>query len=116
MKFKTQWNSNEFPSNYEKVSSLSMTIPDQSMTVKEIMDRYARGLPVSGERVPVYHGEEFVPPELEKMDLSEIEDLKLKVFQDIADLKSKIRGVRPASYTQISIPLDDKANGDNSAQ
>lgn len=117
MKFKTPWNSHEFPSNYEKVSSVSMTIPDQSMTVKEIMDRYARGLPVNGERSPVYHGEEFVP-DLERMDLSEIEDLKSQVTADIKELQSRLGGVRPTAYVQSTIPLDnnDQANGDKIAQ
>lgn len=46
----------------------SMTIPDDSMSIKEILDRYARGLPLGGERVPVYNGEEYIP-DLETLDL-----------------------------------------------
>lgn len=37
-------------------SQPSVTVPDQSMSIREIMDRFARGLPLDGERVPWYEG------------------------------------------------------------
>lgn len=69
-KFKTAWNADEFDIPLEYNEEPSMTVPDQSMSVREIMDRFARGLPVSGHKVPVYDGEEDLP-DMKKLDLSE---------------------------------------------
>ncbi|QCQ85115.1 hypothetical protein [Blackfly microvirus SF02] len=43
----------------------SKTVPDQSMSIGEIMHRYASGLPVGGTRVPMY--EEDEDPEYDTM-------------------------------------------------
>ncbi|QCQ85134.1 hypothetical protein [Blackfly microvirus SF02] len=74
MKFKTPWNANEFPKKYEVNNKPSMTVPDQTMSISTILERYARGLPVGGSnRVPIYNGEDddIMPPNWEKLDLSE---------------------------------------------
>lgn len=84
MKFKTQWNADEFPrSPGETNTGISETIPDQSLSVREIMTRHAHGLPVSGERVPVYHGEEEFLPDPNTLDLAEREDLKIQNAEEI---------------------------------
>lgn len=37
------------------------------------MTRFASGLPISGQRVPVYDGDEDFIPDMRSMDLSEVE-------------------------------------------
>lgn len=91
-KIKTQWNRPRGSKDYEdQQNKISQTIPDQSMSVVEILDRYKRGLPISGERVPIYHGEEFDMPDLKKLDLSEIEDLKEKNADYILGLRQELQ-------------------------
>lgn len=90
-KFKSQWNGVQSPKRYEKVSTLSQTIPDQTMSVSEIMNRYAKGLPLTGERVPVYHGDEEFVPDIKTLDLSEIEDMKIKAQNSIDENRKKLR-------------------------
>lgn len=54
----------------EKNTRPSKTIPDQAMSIPEIMARYARGLPLGGDRVPVYDEDPENPmPDLSKMDI-----------------------------------------------
>lgn len=48
----------------------SMTIPDQTMSIREILDRYARGLPIEAGKVPIYDGEEY-SPDPRYMDLAD---------------------------------------------
>lgn len=85
MKVKTQYNAKEFPNYYEENRQPSMTIPDQTLSLHELLVRHARGLPVSGNDMePLYHGEEELP-DLKKMDLSEIHDLKTAVKNDISE-------------------------------
>lgn len=74
MKFKTPYNA--VPSKGEINSDPSMTVPDQSMSVQEIMRRYASGLPLGGQRVPIYHGEDEFLPDFDKLDLAEQQQYK----------------------------------------
>lgn len=64
---------------------ISATIPDQTMSMKEIADRFMRGLPLS-QRTPVYEGSELYP-DLAKMDISEIQQMSQQSKQLIADYK-----------------------------
>jgi hypothetical protein len=60
MKFKTLYNRSEFPPDPgESLDPISLTVPDQSMSVEEIIRRTKAGLPLSGARVPQYHDEDF---------------------------------------------------------
>ena len=68
MKIRNQLNSKSFEKNYETNEGPDMCIPDQSMTVREIMDRFTRGLPLDQGKVPIYEGEEYTP-DLLNMDL-----------------------------------------------
>ena len=50
MLFKTPWNADLFeddPTNGEVNHEPSMTIPDQSMSIEEIVNRFASGEPIS---------------------------------------------------------------------
>lgn len=68
MKFKTQWNAKEFPRKREKNDAPSMTKQDDAMSVKEMIDRYVHGLPIQGDKVPMYYGDLDVT-DITKMDL-----------------------------------------------
>lgn len=83
MKVKNTLNAALFAKDYEANDMPSMTIPDQSMTVREIIDRHTRGIPFEAGKVPVYNEDEYWP-EYKKMDLTEREELKQKA-QDTID-------------------------------
>jgi len=53
----------------------SQTIPDHNMTMREIVSRYTRGLPIN-TKVPIYDGEEEYYPDPRSLDLTEIQALK----------------------------------------
>lgn len=72
---KTPYNAHQFPKYQEENTMPSMTVPDQTMSVAELLDRHRRGLPVHGDLHPIYHGEEEMP-DLRRMDLSEIDALR----------------------------------------
>lgn len=48
----------------------SKTVPDQTMSIKEILYKYAHGLPLESEKVPIYNGEDEFP-DFKRMDISE---------------------------------------------
>lgn len=89
MKWKTGYNKADFPNDNEENNLPSMTIPDQSLTVKEIMHRFARGLSTT-QKEGAYYGEEEMP-DLRNMDLSDIEDLKLANMEEITRLQGELQ-------------------------
>lgn len=89
MKFPTNFNGLA-RSTKEANSGKSVTVPDQSMTVDEILKRFTRGLGFAQGKIPIYEGEENTSPDLSRMDLSEIEELALKTKQAIAEGEAKV--------------------------
>lgn len=73
MKIRTQFQDVAVPDKGEVNNLPSRTVPNQSMTVIQIMQRFAAGLPVDGQKVQMW--EESEMPDLNKMDLSEKFDL-----------------------------------------
>lgn len=107
-RWKTQWNAEQFPNDPEVKPALlpSMTVPDQSLSVKEIMTRFAQGMPLDlmrdGRYSSVEELEEDLIPGLEKMDLAgrmaaiseiqaEIQELNAKYRDQVKELRKRPR-------------------------
>lgn len=71
----------------------SETIPNQSMTVREMIEQYRRGLPMEVGKVPVYNGEQELP-DLSKMDLVERQEYIDAAAEAFADAKARIDEAR----------------------
>lgn len=79
----------EYQDQKGEVNTLpSMTIPDQTMSIRTIVDRYAKGLPVSAF-TPIYEGEDFYMPDPKTLDLVDRADLLENVKQEVESLKSR---------------------------
>lgn len=89
--FKTNYNAWAFPVRYETNDKPSLTVPDQTMSVQQIVSRYQRGLPISGQKVPVYYGDDENYVDLDKMDLEEIHELIGRNRQTITQLRDKLK-------------------------
>lgn len=89
---KTYFNREEHPCNYEVNDLPSLTVPDQTMSIRTLLERYARGLPLDGlMNNPEYQeGEEYDDmPDPRTLDLSERQEFAEQVRQELAELKSK---------------------------
>jgi hypothetical protein len=53
-KFRQPYDYTTHSKDYEKNTQPSKTIPDQTMSIPELIRRYASGLPLGGARVPMY--------------------------------------------------------------
>lgn len=88
---KTPLNAKHFPESREYNYQPSKTLPDQTLSLKELLDRYTRGLPISGPQMhPVFNGDEDFFPDVRRMDISEIHDLKQLVKEDIQNQKDDL--------------------------
>lgn len=98
---KNTLNATEFAKDYEKTFGVSKTVPDQTMTMRQLLDRYARGLPLAGAKEPVYYGEEDLP-ELHRLDLAEIQELresnKQRIHEQQQDLQRQQREEQAKKY------------------
>jgi len=89
--------SQKSPSSMKKVykgqvnNEESKTIPDQTMTLRELLVRYAKGLPLEGQKTPIWEGEEGFDIDPKKLDLAEIEELREKAEQELKDINEKIK-------------------------
>lgn len=58
------------------VVGVSQTIPDEAMTMRTILERHAKGLPIAGEKEAIYDEDEtsrgINPRNLDLVDLQEI--------------------------------------------
>lgn len=62
------------------------------MTIRQIIQRTQKGLPVTGVKVPVYNETEIgVMPDLRKMDISEIHDLKKRLKQSEDQIRKQLQ-------------------------
>lgn len=67
----------------------SLTIPDQTLTIKQIYDRFTRGLTLTpNQRNPVYNGDIDIP-DYENMDLADREEA-------LQDAKTKLENITDA--------------------
>jgi hypothetical protein len=66
----------------------SMTIPDLTMSIRTIVDRYAKGLPVTAF-TPIYEGEDFYMPDPKTLDLVDRAELLESAKQEVESLKSR---------------------------
>lgn len=89
MKIKNMLNAIDFPYLGEVNNEPSMTIPDQTMSIRTILERHSRGLPVGGS-LDVYYDEDDTMPDYRTLDLSEIADLKQEVKDTIEKHKKKV--------------------------
>lgn len=89
MQFQTAYNRQ--PTVGEVNKEPSMTVPDQTMSLREIVRRYAAGLPINGVKIPLYdeNPEDDVLPDPRTLDLAEREEMALQYAEELALLKEK---------------------------
>lgn len=85
--FRTPWN---YQPEVPVISTLpSMTEPDQSLSIKDCLTRFAQGKPITKTRKAVYTGDNYTP-DLRKMDLTEMHELAAENRGAIRKLKQEL--------------------------
>jgi hypothetical protein len=90
---KHSMNVNTFTKNYECNNLPSLTIPDQTMSIRLILERHSRGLPIDGIKTPIYDGEDNDLPDWRRLDLAERQELAHLYTNEIKDIKQKYNKV-----------------------
>jgi hypothetical protein len=86
-------NAQTFKKNYEVNTLPSLTIPDQTMSIRTILERHSRGLPIDGVKTPIWEGEDNDLPDWRRLDLAERQELAHLYTNEINDIKQKYNKV-----------------------
>lgn len=95
MKFRTHYNrryTDNNPLDYETNQLPSKTIPNDSLTIAQIYERYAKGKPLSVHQyTPIYDGEDVHLPDLRKLDIEEIHQFTESAKQNFAETQQRYK-------------------------
>jgi hypothetical protein len=104
---KHPFNAEQFPYEGEVNNEPSQTVPDQSMGLRELLVRYAKGLPLEGAKTPIFEGEDGSEIDVEKLDLAEREELAEQAREELKNLTTKIKGdIEKAKSKKKSVVTD----------
>jgi len=111
---KTYFNRELHPCNYEVNELPSETIPDQTMSIRTILDRYARGLPIGGQLTAEYQEDDEYNdlPDPRTLDLSERQELAIKAAEELAEIKQQINSKK---YPKKTRPVGDETHKGSAA-
>lgn len=87
---RTRFTSMFFPKNMEINDQPSMTVPDMSMTVGELVKRFAQGLPLDGGKTPLWE-EEGDMPDMAKLDLAERQQVIEEAVEEIKTIEKRVK-------------------------
>lgn len=77
----------------EKFTDPSLTVPDQSMTIKEIQIRFASGIPMSNSnQIPVYNGEEdfWEGKDPRTLDIVEVNEIIKQRVEELKQTRNRV--------------------------
>lgn len=67
----------------------SLVVPNEAMSIREILIRYSRGLPIDS-KVPMYD-EENLLPDVKYMDLADLQTMRENIAAEIEQKKQQIK-------------------------
>lgn len=88
---KNPLNVNSYSKTYKYFTQPSQTVPDQTMSIKTILERYAQGLPIDAEKNPIYEDEETNGINPRTLDLVDIQEMHMDNTDKIEYLKTKLK-------------------------
>lgn len=104
MKFRAQFNPID-PSPGETNNDPSMTVPDQSLTIREIFKNHTRGIPFHGNLgEPMYYGDLELPSMTDLTDIDAARNNTAALMDVYSEVEKNVR----KKHTEQ--PVQDKKN------
>lgn len=111
---KHSMNAHTFPKKYEKNNQPSLTVPDQTMSIRTILERHSRGLPIDGVKVPIWNGEEDDMPDFRTLDLAEREQLADHYKQELQSIKNRQKKPQNVDKNNERVDVIESISGEPS--
>jgi hypothetical protein len=86
---RNQHNSRNFVKNGEVNNEPSLTVPDQALSIREILRRFSHGIPMDGQQIPIFDENENDLPDFRHMDLADREEAAEQFKQELASIKRR---------------------------
>lgn len=85
------WNTqfNKHITREETYTLPSLVVPNEAMSIREILVRYSRGLPID-QKVPMYDEEQFLP-DVKHMDLADLQTMRENIAAEIEEKKQQLK-------------------------
>jgi hypothetical protein len=96
---KNNLNARLFPGTREVNKLPSKTVPDQALDLKEIIRRFAAGIPMNIGKMPVFDEENDLP-DFTKMDLADRQEYAEQFKEELATMAGRIPPKPPAQEKQ----------------
>lgn len=92
----------------------SLTVPDQSLSLRELLVNYTRGndLPNSNKQQAFFDENEFIP-DLKRMDLVDIQELMEENAQNASQLQQTIKQLQTPSKTVLHKTPPSETNSED---
>lgn len=87
---KNRFNYHLHPCPGEVNKQPSMTVPDQALDLKEIIRRFAAGIPLDVGKMPVFDEENDLP-DFSKMDLADRQAYADQFQEELEEIKSRLK-------------------------
>jgi hypothetical protein len=97
MRIKNYLNRDSFPKNYQTFTQPSETIPDQTLSIRQILDRHSRGIPMD-VKTPIWDENpdiDDILPNPQQMDLSERQEYAIQAKAELEAIKTMINTKKP---------------------
>jgi hypothetical protein len=101
MKVRNMFNAHEYKDN-EVFTEPSQTVPDQALTIREILKRYASGQPLGGSLEPIYEGDEGDGIDPRRLDLAERQELEIAAREELAVIEKRLKSTRITTDQRLS--------------
>lgn len=75
---------------YRAFTLPSLTVPDQTLSLKTMVTKYVKGLPIAAPDLKGQYTDDEVATDFEKLDLAEQEEIILNVSNELTKTKGKI--------------------------
>ena len=93
-RFRSNYNQHLWPASTEINNLPSKTVPNQAMTVRELMIRFASGLPIEAGKIPIYEGDVEGMPDIEKMDQIELNNYYRELHEQRKAVTERVKEAR----------------------
>jgi hypothetical protein len=102
----------------ERNNKPSETVPDQTMTVQEILKRHSRGLPMDGQRVSLFEedidpDDDTVLPDPKHMDLADRQLLKESITDHLDTIAENKKNRSKRTQAAQLPPPEQKTKDEN---
>jgi hypothetical protein len=104
MKIRNIFNASEY-NDAEINNQPSETIPDQAMSVRELLTRYASGHSLGGSKEPIYEGEDGDGIDPRRLDLAERQELEIQARQELAEIEERLKS-KKVEKTKAKLTLE----------